>query len=108
MISDANKRADAIAVAARAYKFHSEPVVCARTRVLPQLQRLAERGNNDVDLAIAVEVRKRAASMRAHNVESGACVRRNIAKLSTPYVGKDTVGLFVRRGFEQVDFIVDV
>src|SRR6266850_3857255 len=100
LISDADARADAVAIAALAHQLHDEPVVRAGARVLPQFRGFAERRDHDVDLPIAVEVGKRTAPMCACNIESGPRVTRNIAKLSIPKVGEDAICLLVRRGFE--------
>src|SRR6476646_2791396 len=65
LISDSNHRADSVAVTFRSLELQNQPGIGAGADIPPELGSITQRGGNDVDSAIPIEVGEGAAAMRA-------------------------------------------
>src|ERR1019366_1919368 len=68
--------ADAIAIALCSPKRKLKPVIVPRAVVDPDLRWSTERGDNNIELSIAIEVRNRGAAMPARRQSGEACFLR--------------------------------
>src|SRR5215475_5547018 len=88
-------RAYAVAVALHSEEPYGQPMVLACRFVAKQFCRLIQRGRDDVDAAVVVEIREGAAAMSAFDLEVGAGFARGFQEHAGARAREDAVRLAV-------------
>src|SRR4029077_12043087 len=84
---------NAVTVALCTDSLNQEPMVAVRRRVIEQLRVPCNYGNNDVDLAVIIQVPKRCSTMCCAQTETRTCVCTYVLKGVVFHVLEDGVGL---------------
>src|SRR5260370_4026891 len=106
LVSDANAGAGPVPIAACSHRLQDYPVVSIRADVLPDFRRFAQAGYDDVDPAVAIQVREGAAPVCPDSVLAGR--GGLIGKRAVSQIPEYAIRLFVYGRFELLHHIVHV
>src|SRR5260370_13846388 len=84
---------NAVTVALCTDSLNQEPMVAVRRRIVEQLRVPCDYGDNDVNLAVIIQVPKRCSTMCCAQTEARACVCTYVLKGVVFHVLEDGVGL---------------
>src|ERR1700745_4005178 len=93
LFADAHTRANPVAIALGSRELEDDPMVRIWAHVLPQLCSILKRSDDNVDLAIVIEVRESTAAMRAGRLKILASLRRCVPEGAISEIRKNSVWL---------------
>src|SRR5262245_36028938 len=105
--ADADASARRVAVALGAYEFDTEKM-SARAAVAQQQRRVAVVGDDDVHIAVVVEIGERSPASRVRRRETVARRFGHFDEFARAVVAEELIDLFVADGRGQFDLRVDV
>src|SRR5690349_16992571 len=71
LIADADMSANSVPITSRALKLQLDPVIRAWANVVPKFRGFAERGDDNINTSVAIEVGKRGTTMSLAFNETG-------------------------------------
>src|SRR6185437_11479669 len=106
LIADVDFGANSVSIAFFSSQPQGEPVVFSGADILPKLGWLTQRGNDNINSSIVVEICKSRAAMSALHRETLTRAGRYVRECSVTAVQKDAVVLFVFGCFKRFHSVI--